>query len=335
LYRFVALRRPALLVVDRFALAGYEAARRFNISFLVNSVALLGDLDDPPSHLPAPFVESYGPAYSSGLNTAGPGGAHAADAREYLEWRPRAFQWLTAWPQSVWERLWNLWYRVRYRLDLLSALRALNLIRTAVTDPFAAAPADAALAHAGGIQWQPFQPLSSLSEWHGACIVMLNTVLGIDYSRSIPPRFRFLGPLLPQADAEESADARHATSATTEQESSNMDETGKGDESVSGSREHGGLSALYEAALPAELLPWLDDAVKRSHPIVFVDLSHALELLSTEQLDEIVRTRLHARCDGAQLTRSICCGCARSGRRWTDCTATSRRACCLAFRLRL
>lgn len=53
-----ALRRdpPALVVADRRASAAFRACSKLGLRCVVNSAGLLGDLDRPPSSIPAPYT---------------------------------------------------------------------------------------------------------------------------------------------------------------------------------------------------------------------------------------------------------------------------------------
>ncbi|CAN0399859.1 unnamed protein product, partial [Hapterophycus canaliculatus] len=52
------LRRdpPALVVADRRASAAFRACSKLGLRCVVNSAGLLGDLDRPPSSIPAPYT---------------------------------------------------------------------------------------------------------------------------------------------------------------------------------------------------------------------------------------------------------------------------------------
>ena len=47
--------RPDILIVDRFAFAGFDVAEDLGIPLVINNPQLLLDIDNPPMHIPAPY----------------------------------------------------------------------------------------------------------------------------------------------------------------------------------------------------------------------------------------------------------------------------------------
>ncbi|TMW55586.1 hypothetical protein Poli38472_010468 [Pythium oligandrum] len=82
--------RPDLLVVDRYTFAGFDAAQRLDIPFVVNNPSLLTDIDSPPAYVGAPF---------SNISMHTP---------------------------SAWERCLNSFYRLRFRLAMVQVFKEVN-----------------------------------------------------------------------------------------------------------------------------------------------------------------------------------------------------------------
>ena len=85
--------KPDLFVIDRYTYAGFSAAHRLNVSYIVNSPGPLSDIDDPANHVPAPL---------SGNSM----------------YRP-----------SILGRCLNLIFRLRYRLATAKAYEEINQVR--------------------------------------------------------------------------------------------------------------------------------------------------------------------------------------------------------------
>ncbi|KAG7396592.1 hypothetical protein PHYBOEH_002012 [Phytophthora boehmeriae] len=132
--------RPDLVVVDRYTFAGFDVCHRLGLPYVVNDPHLLFDIDSPPAYIPAPFSN------------------------------------FTMHTTSVMERCLNSYYRLRFRLGLVSVYKEINAVR-----------------HDHGLE-----AIDSKHQMHGHALVLVNSVFGLDEARPMAPQFRMVGLLQSQ-----------------------------------------------------------------------------------------------------------------------------------------
>ncbi|CEG47001.1 hypothetical protein L915_00224 [Plasmopara halstedii] len=148
--------RPNLVIVDRYTFAGYDVCHRLLLPYVVNDPQMLYDIDSPPAYIPAPFSD---------------GSIHTT---------------------SVLERCVNSYFRLRFRLGIVSVYQEINAVR-----------------HDHGLE-----PIASKHQMHGHALVLVNSVFGLDEARPLAPQFKMVGllqsPTLQRERAEAtSSAARH------------------------------------------------------------------------------------------------------------------------------
>jgi polyene glycosyltransferase len=131
------------MVVDRFSLAGLHVAQSLGVPVIINSPHLLLLMDQPPLYIPTPF------------------------------------SFLDHYPHTLVERVMNLYYRFRYRLDLIQAQTSIARMEVELTN------------------FSSYQPFNID---YSSAIVLVNTVFGMEYPRPLDPRFKLTGPLLDTPD---------------------------------------------------------------------------------------------------------------------------------------
>lgn len=153
LYHHLAKHKPALMVIDRFTLAGFDVARALNITYIVNNPHFLLAMDGPPCHIPAPYA--YLPSY----------------------------------PETLTDRTTNLYYWMRYRLDVARFFGHLSQGRHVSLEQRQALGEEERAALG-----------ANLDEFHGSSIVLTNTAFGLEYPRELEPRFKMIGPVMHTPD---------------------------------------------------------------------------------------------------------------------------------------
>jgi ceramide galactosyltransferase len=152
--------RPALVIVDRYAFAGFAACQKLGIPYVVHSPSLLMDMDTPPAYIPAPFS-------SFSMHVRG------ASISKFCVWGfPHIWRVQTP---SVLARCQNSFHRLRFRLAMVQVFREVNRVRVE-----------------GGLS-----EIQSKDDLFGHQLVLVSSLIGLDEPRPMAPQFQLVGLLAP------------------------------------------------------------------------------------------------------------------------------------------